>query len=144
MACRSVPYKPCFTTLPRFSSGRDAHLWDGQLRAVHRGRLLGEPELHHRGLHQADDELPGGRPEALLPRAAHGAAGEPEGDHPGGRAARGLQPALRAGPREEGLHHAERQLPPRHRAARGGAEVRGGRGQAGQTAAGPEEEHQAS
>ncbi len=42
------------------------------------------------------------------------------------------------------LTHAECHLPPRHRAAGGGAEVRGGRGQAGQTAAGPEEEHQAA
>lgn len=124
-------------------AGRDAQLWY-QLPAVHRRRLLGQPQLHGRSLHQADDELPAGRPEALLPRAAHGAAGEPAGDHPGGRAARRLQPALRAGLREEVLHPAERQLPARHRAAGGGAALRGGRGQAGQAAAGPEEEHEAS
>lgn len=123
-------------------AGRDARLRH-QLPAVHGGRLLGQPELHRRGLHQADDELPGGGPEALLPRAAHGAAGEPAGDHPCGGAARRLQPALRTGPREEVLHPAERRLPARHRAAGGGAAIRGGRGQAGQAAARPEEEHEA-
>lgn len=126
------------------SEGRDAQLWNGQFRAVHWWWLLGEPELHHCGLHKADDELPGGRSEALLPRAAHGAAGEPARDHPGGRAARGLQRPLWAGPWEEIVHPAERHLPPRHRSAGGGAKVWGGSGQAGQTAAGPKEEHQDS
>lgn len=48
----------------------------------------------------------------LCVAVAHGPGGWSDRDHPGGCAACGLQPALRAGPREEEVHSAQRLLPP--------------------------------